>query len=355
MKNKLTSLSRRLLISLGAILILTQSVTITWLLHEDRELLTRTLRKIGQPESTIHLLHGTNREMLGALLIPTIIELSLSLFTAALAIGWIVAPLKKLTEQLQQRSVEQWQPFEIETSSNEVLAITQALNGLMLKLQMAFQRERQFTADVSHELRTPIAGIRLNLELLALQLPEEVNPLIDRLDSMQNTINQLLTMARLEQKMVMGLQTRIDLIQDVIVPSRSELEEVLSPQQQKLKIDTDGALGVIGDKTLLRMLLRNLIENSSRYADHQSEVSICATMENQSVKLTVKDIGIGVDESQIKALTNAFQRFDQRGNGAGLGLNIVARICALHNAQLQISNHHDPSGLSVEITFPALK
>ena len=113
MNNKKSSLSRRLLISLGAIIFITQTITIAWLLHEDRELLERTLRRLGQPESTLHLLHGTNREMLGALLVPTAIEFLLSLVVAWFMINWIVAPLKKLTDQLQERSVEQWQPFDV--------------------------------------------------------------------------------------------------------------------------------------------------------------------------------------------------------------------------------------------------
>ncbi|WP_051449050.1 two-component system sensor histidine kinase PmrB [Tolumonas lignilytica] len=352
MNRRLNSLSRRLLLSLGVIIFITQTLTIAWLLHEDRELLATTLRNIGQPESTIHQLHGTNKEMLSALLVPTAIEFLMSLAAAAFMISWIVAPLKRLTNQLQQRTVEQWQPFDADSNSKEVIAITGALNGLMLKLQQAFQRERQFTADVSHELRTPIAGIRLNLELLALQHPEEIKPLIARLDSMQHTIEQLLTMARMEQQMVMGLQTQVDLVQDVVLPLKNELAEMLRSQEQTLQIDCPSSLTVEGDATLLRMLLRNLIGNSNRYADQNSVVTITVEMVNDQPALMVTDMGAGVEDSKIAALTDAFQRFDQRGNGIGLGLNIVARVCALHRANLHIENHHAPKGLRVEIIFP---
>ncbi len=354
LNNKKSSLSRRLLISLGAIIFITQTITIAWLLHEDRELLERTLRRLGQPESTLHLLHGTNREMLNALLVPTAIEFLLSLVVAWFMINWIVAPLKKLTDQLQERGVEQWQPFDVGGRSTEVEAITGALNGLMQKLQQAFQRERQFTADVSHELRTPIAGIRLNLELLALQHPAEIDPLIARLDGMQHTIEQLLTMARLEQQMVMGLQAQVDLVQEVILPVQHELTELLRPRMQTITLHLPDSMMVIGDKTLLRMLIRNLVENSHRYADRGSAVSIHLSEVNGCPQLRVQDVGAGVDDAVILSLTNAFQRFDQRGNGVGLGLNIVARVCALHQATLRIENHHEPHGLIVEITFPPI-
>jgi two-component system sensor histidine kinase BasS len=265
----------------------------------------------------------------------------------------IVSPLNKLTEQLQQRNVEQWQPFESDGRTSEVAEITNALNGLMQKLQQAFARERQFTADVSHELRTPIAGIRLNLELMALEHPQDVAPLISRLDSMQRTIDQLLSMARLEQQMVMGLQASVDLVQEVILPLQRELAELLQARGMTLCFQLPESARVVGDKTLLSLLLRNLIENSSRYADSDSMVNISLETEADGCRLVITDVGRGVDEAQIAALTNAFQRFDQRGNGVGLGLNIVARVCALHKATLRIENHQQPHGLKVEITFPA--
>jgi two-component system sensor histidine kinase BasS len=264
-----------------------------------------------------------------------------------------VSPLNKLTEQLQQRNVEQWQPFESDGRTSEVAEITNALNGLMQKLQQAFARERQFTADVSHELRTPIAGIRLNLELMALEHPQDVAPLISRLDSMQRTIDQLLSMARLEQQMVMGLQASVDLVQEVILPLQRELAELLQARGMTLCFQLPESARVVGDKTLLSLLLRNLIENSSRYADSDSMVNISLETEADCCRLVITDVGRGVDEAQIAALTNAFQRFDQRGNGVGLGLNIVARVCALHKATLRIENNQQPHGLKVEITFPA--
>lgn len=349
----MNNLSRRLLLSIGAILFVTQGTTIIWLLHEVRELLTRAWRHSNQLNISLEHFDPLSWEALGALFFPALLAFSLSLLVSWLLIKRIVSPLNKLTEQLQQRTVEQWQPFESDNRTSEVAEITHALNGLMQKLQLAFARERQFTADVSHELRTPIAGIRLNLELMALQHPQEITPLISRLDSMQRTIDQLLAMARLEQKMVMGLQASVDLVQEVILPLQSELAELLQVRDQTLLFSLPGSVRVVGDKTLLSLLLRNLIENSSRYADSHSPVNVSLETEADCCRLVVKDIGSGVDEARIAALTNAFQRFDQRGNGVGLGLNIVARVCALHRAKLQIKNHHEPHGLQVEIIFSA--
>ncbi len=353
MNRKINNLSKRLLLSIGTILFITQGTTIIWLLHEVRELLTRAWRHSNKANLSLEHFDPLSWEALGALIFPALVAFSLSLLVSWILIKRIVSPLNKLTEQLQQRNVEQWQPFESDGRTSEVAEITNALNGLMQKLQQAFARERQFTADVSHELRTPIAGIRLNLELMALEHPQDVAPLISRLDSMQRTIDQLLSMARLEQQMVMGLQTSVDLVQEVILPLQRELAELLQARGMKLSFQLPESVRVVGDKTLLSLLLRNLIENSSRYADSDSMVDISLETEADCCRLVITDVGRGVDEAQIAALTNAFQRFDQRGNGVGLGLNIVARVCALHKATLRIENHQQPHGLKVEITFPA--
>jgi two-component system sensor histidine kinase BasS len=353
LKPNQNSLSRRLLFSIGTILFVTQGTTIFWLLHEEQEIIVRNLHRASKLNVPVESLGWFNWEIVGALFFPALLAFLLSLFVSGIAIKRIISPLYKLTTQLQQRHVEQWQPFDDDGSSREVTAITHALNLLMQKLQLAFSRERQFTSDVSHELRTPIAGIRLNLELLEQQSPQEIMPLIARLDSMQRTIDQLLTMARLEQKMVMGLQTPVDLVNDVILPAQNEFRELLQARGLAVQLFLPDSAYIVGDKTLLSLLLRNLVENSSRYADSNTTLTISLTEQPDGLHLSVRDTGNGVDETHIAALTDAFQRFDQRGSGVGLGLNIVARICALHHAKLQIKNHNEPHGLIVDIVFSA--
>ena len=117
----------------------------------------------------------------------------------------------------------------------------------------------------------PIAGIRLNLELLALDHPEDINPLIARLDDMQRTIEQLLTMARLEQNMVIGLNNEIDLVTDVLKHAECEFKEILRPVHQSMVLKLPDSARIQGDKTLLMLLIRNLLENCSRYADKNSD------------------------------------------------------------------------------------
>ena len=163
MKKQPTSLSRHLLISIAVILFITLSITSFWLLHETLELVRHAINRALQQNISLTDNDTFHWEIVSALLIPAAIAFVVSLLASWFAIRHIVSPLQKLTEELKHRNVTEWIPFESDNRSHEVQAITQALNDLVERMQLAFTRERQFTSDVSHELRTPVAGIRLNL------------------------------------------------------------------------------------------------------------------------------------------------------------------------------------------------
>jgi two-component system sensor histidine kinase BasS len=118
-----------------------------------------------------------------------------------------------------------------------VTAVTTAINQLVSRLNLTLDRERLFTADVAHELRTPLAGLRLHLELLAKVHGVSVDPLIQRLDQMTNSITQLLQLARVGQSFSAGSYQQVALKEDVVEPLQSELETMLQQRQQTLAIN----------------------------------------------------------------------------------------------------------------------
>ncbi|RCI98593.1 two-component sensor histidine kinase, partial [Klebsiella pneumoniae] len=136
-------------------------------------------------------------------------------------------------------------------------------NQLVSRLNLTLDRERLFTADVAHELRTPLAGLRLHLELLAKVHGMGVDPLIQRLDQMTTSISQLLQLARVGQPFSAGSYQQVLLLDDVVKPLQDELEAMLAQRQQRLLLtDIENEAVVSGDATLIRVILRNLVENA---------------------------------------------------------------------------------------------
>jgi len=228
--------------------------------------------------------------------------------------------------------------------------VTQAINSLVSRLTGSIERERLFTADVAHELRTPLAGLRLHLELLERKHALDLQPLIQRLDQMTLSVTQLLQLARVGQSFTSGNYQSVALKQDVILPMEPELHTMLLSRQQTLRLAMHDEVIVRGDATLLRMLLRNLVENAHRYSPEHSVISV--TISHGALPmLMVQDEGPGIDESKRGELSKAFTRMDSRYGGIGLGLSIVTRIVQLHQAQFFLENRPQQVGCQARIVF----
>ncbi|MXP48652.1 hypothetical protein FD733_01895 [Pantoea sp. Eser] len=140
------------------------------------------------------------------------------------------------------------------------------------------------------------------------------------------------------------------LIEDVILPMEAELSNMLDAHQQTLTLDLPEDVFVRGDATLLKMLLRNLVENAHSYSPKNSAITLRLASGEQPA-LWFEDEGPGIDESKSGELSKAFIRMDSRYGGIGLGLSIVSRIVQLHRFQFFLENRRDRSGCRAVIKF----
>ncbi|MEQ4516120.1 MAG: ATP-binding protein, partial [Pantoea agglomerans] len=195
-----------------------------------------------------------------------------------------------------------------------------------------------------------LAGLRLHLELIERNSDVKVQPLVQRLDQMTHSVSQLLNLARAGQSFTSGTYQNVGLIEDVILPMEAELSIMLEAHQQTLVLDLPQEQFVRGDATLLKMLLRNLVENAYRYSPDNSTISVQLVLAPQPM-LVVEDQGPGIDESKSGELSKAFIRMDSRYGGIGLGLSIVSRIVQLHRFQFFLENRRDRSGCRAVVKF----
>ncbi|TCW16831.1 two-component system sensor histidine kinase BasS [Raoultella sp. BIGb0138] len=346
------TMRHRLLLTIGAILVVCQLISVFWLWHESKEQIQLLVASAIEGHNNQKHVEHEVREAVASLLVPSLLIIGLALYISLLAVKKITRPLSNLQSELESRTPDNLQPITLTDSVPEVTAVTTAINQLVSRLNMTLDRERLFTADVAHELRTPLAGLRLHLELLAKVHSVEVAPLIQRLDQMTNSISQLLQLARVGQSFSAGSYQRVPLLEDVVEPLQNELETMLEQRQQKLALSCpDEEVIVSGDATLLRVVLRNLVENAHRYSPTGSTVKISIQAGSTPV-MAVEDEGPGIDEAKSGELSKAFVRMDSRYGGIGLGLSIVTRIVQLHEAQFFLHNRQPGPGVRGWILFP---
>ncbi|MBJ3593630.1 two-component system sensor histidine kinase PmrB [Salmonella enterica subsp. enterica serovar Saintpaul] len=337
-------LRHRLMLTISLILVFFQLISAFWLWHESTEqiqLFEQALRENRNNDR--HIMHEI-REAIASLIVPGIFMVSLTLLICYQAVRRITRPLADLQQELEARAADNLTPIEVRSATVEIQAVVSSLNELVTRLTTTIENERLFTADVAHELRTPLSGIRLHLELLSKAHNLDVSPLIARLDQMMDSVSQLLQLARVGQSFSAGNYQHVKLLENVILPSWDELSTMLGSRQQTLLLPESTADVVVrGDVTLLRMLLRNLVENAHRYSPEGTTIRLVLDTENDAI-MAVEDEGPGIDESKCGELSKAFVRMDSRFGGIGLGLSIVSRITQLHQGQFFLQNRTDATG-----------
>ncbi|KAB8306781.1 two-component system sensor histidine kinase PmrB [Erwinia endophytica] len=348
----MNSMRRRLLIMLALILLTCQLMSAAWLWHESREqigfLVNETLSAHARNERVEREIH----EAIASLLLPSIVMVCFTLLLSFWAISWIISPLRSLQKSLSERSADNLTPLPHFSDMDEIAAVTGAINQLLARLDHTLRQERLFTADAAHELRTPLAGLRLHLELLEQQGVTQGPMLIQRIDQLMHVIEQLMMLSRAGQALASG-HYQVVSWHEVFEPLQLEMLEMLSLRKQTLELTGNTAQEVQGDAVLLRLMLRNLLENASRYSPEGSHIILIVQQEQHGSSFTVQDEGPGIAPSAAQELTKAFRRLDQRYGGSGLGLNIVQRIAQLHHGELRLINRQDRSGLNATCWLPA--
>ena len=345
----------QLLLAIGVILVVFQLISVFWLWHESKEQIELEVAMLlNNHNNAKHIRHEV-REAIASLLLPSLVIIGLALYLCLQAVKRITRPLADLQKELDARTPGNLQPIYLQQTTVEVDAVTNAINQLVENLTQTLDRERLFTADVAHELRTPLAGLKLHLELLEKTQNLNLSPLVQRLDQMTESVAQLLLLARVGQSFSAGSYQQVDLLADVVEPIKSELEIMLAARGQKLAIDEPAsALIVSGDATLLRLLVRNLVENAHRYSPQASTITLSLESASHPM-LVVEDEGPGIDESKVGELSQAFVRMDSRYGGIGLGLSIVTRIAQLHEAAFFLQNRDTGTGTRAWIEFQVPK
>ena len=204
------------------------------------------------------------------------------------------------------------------------------------------QMRKDFAANVSHELRTPLTVLKGYLETLKEQ--DSSDPLIklpvekmsEQSDRMQNLVNDLLLLTRLETREIH--QDCVDMAELLRQICQEATHIDKNSQRVHLKIKcTDNLLG---DEQELRSAFSNLLINALKYSPAESQVTVSWYRTNKYLCLEVSDKGEGIAEADISRITERFYRVDRKRsykiNGTGLGLSIVKHVLIRHDAQLQI-------------------
>ena len=169
-------------------------------------------------------------------------------------------------------------------------------------------------------------------------------------DRATHLIEQLLTLARID---TLGEETAEScLLRAIAAETIAAIAPAALNQNVRIELTEGDEVAVRGNPVLLRIMLRNLIDNAVRHTPPGSTVTISVSNEQGNTSLSVSDNGPGIPEQELARLTERFYRpLGTQASGSGLGLSIVKRIAEIHNASLQIASRDEGAGLRVEVIF----
>jgi len=286
---------------------------------------------------------------------------SLMVAVVAVALVWLgvshgLAPLRKLRNELQQRSPHDLRPVDESHAPSEVRPAIIALNRLLQRIHETSQSQRRFLADAAHQLRTPLAGLQMQLELELREsnsksLRATLIKMLDAVLRTGNVTNRLLALARAEQ----ASTDRRDLapVDLHALVERVGAQWIAAAISRNIDLGFElEAASVVGDEALLAEMLANLIDNALRYTPGGGSVTLRCGVVDGDAYFGVDDTGIGIPRAERERVFERFYRaVGAVGDGTGLGLAIVKEGADMHGATVTISTSPGGTGTFVCVTF----
>lgn len=306
------------------------------------------------------------RSLLVFSIVPQILLLALLAWWLRRAIQRDLQPLAELQRAVDQRDAQDLTPVPVSASTGDVERLGEAINSLLARVEHGVRAQREFAGNVAHELRTPLAGIRALADYgLAHQEPAVWRQQLQDIAASQarasRLVDQLLALA-LAAEAHAGLpmtEVRLDEV------ARETVLRAL-PRADAAGVDL-GAQGleqpvlVRGHAALIEGIVSNLLDNALRYglagAGRVSRITVALASHAGSVRLSVVDSGPGLSPGQHEAVLQRWAQGpagEKLGQGAGLGLAIVAQYARVMGAQVELVPAADGPGLEASVVFAAL-
>jgi len=310
--------------------------------------------EIGSSLSEIKELTFTIRLFI---LVVLIVILAVTFLIDTFYIEYLLKPFYRIIDTKIRRvnEPETFNHTPINSHSADFQELDTVLNQMMIRISDLFKKEKQFIANVSHELLTPIALLKNKFENLIQNeslndvAVDKIAASLKTLDMLKKIISNLLLISRIENNQY-EVNEFVD-FNELLNELAEDLEDRIEDKGLKFSKKLEHYFLFKGNKTLIHILLYNLIVNAIKYNREKGFITITDGFLNQNYYLSIADSGIGMNESQLKTIFNRFTRINANQEGQGLGLAIVDSIAHLHHIKIEITSIPN-EGTTFLLLFP---
>ena len=263
-------------------------------------------------------------------------------------VGRALRPIEEITrsaEGITSRNLSERLPVPL--TGDEFAHLSRTLNGMIARLEDAFQLNRRFLADASHELRTPLTVLRSELEIMvgrpALDpaIRETLGNLLEEVERLVHIVETLFALSRFEIGQARSEHTRFDFAR-LASATADQMCLLAEDKGQTISCETPAPVLVEGDRARLKQVIVNLLDNAIKYTPAGGAVKLAVLARDGEAVCEVSDNGIGIPAGALPHVFDRFFRVDAARSrdvgGAGIGLSIVKVICAAHNGRVEVES-----------------
>jgi heavy metal sensor kinase len=266
--------------------------------------------------------------------------------------GWWLArkalrPVQRMTSLAQEIGIDRLtERIPRPRTTDEIGYLALTLNEMLDRLERGVEEKHRLVADASHELRTPLAAMRAELDIslrgddLTPAAREVLESTLEEVERMSRTVDNLLTLARVDEGRLELLAGPLDLAEAGEAAADS-LRSLAHAKGVRLEVDGEPC-EVRADSQRVHQALINFIENAIKYAQPGGEVRITSWCREDEVGVTVSDNGPGIPAAAQPHVFDRFYRVDpargRGGGGSGLGLAICREIATAHGGRVWVES-----------------
>lgn len=279
--------------------------------------------------------------------------------------GWWLArkallPVSRMTSQAAEIGIDRLgERIAVPPARDELAHLAVTLNAMLARLQRGVDKQNRLIADASHELRTPLAVMRAEIDvtLRDTDTPPDSRAVLEsvreEVDRMSRTVDNMLTLAQLDEGRLELLTTRVSL-SEVLEAAARPLRSLALAKGIRLELDGESC-EVEADAHRLHQAVTNYLENAIKFATPDGEVRATTWCRDAEAGVTVTDDGPGVPPDAREHIFDRFYRVDDaRGRdlgGSGLGLAICREIAQAHGGRVWLESEVG-SGSAFSLSLP---
>jgi heavy metal sensor kinase len=288
---------------------------------------------------------GVFRTVLGYSTLAVLLLATLGGFIMA---SRVLKPIDRITRTAREISETALNRRIKVDTDDELGRLASTLNAMIGRIETAFDRQKQFTADASHELRTPLAVIQaestlsLDKERTIEDYRKSLELVSQEVDYMSSIIEKLLFLARSDA----GHETLHEVervsLKELLAGIEPDVRLLAEEKDLKFWLDAPEDVAVTGDRVKLRQLFLNIIQNAVNYTSAGGDIKTSLSSHKKMALVTISDTGIGIPREHLPHIFQRFYRVDKSRSraegGTGLGLSIAKHIAEAHSGRIEVES-----------------